>query len=42
MIDFFDYSGVRVQFARRNCDLRTPVAFGNKLLTEPDLKRIYK
>ena len=40
MIDFFDYSGVRVQFARRNCDLRTPVAFGNKLLTEPDLKRI--
>lgn len=42
MIDFFDYSGVRVQYARRNCDLGTPIALGNKLFIEPDLKRIFK
>ena len=42
MIDFFDYSGVRVQYARRNCDLGIPVALGNKLFIEPELKRIFK
>lgn len=42
MIDFFDYSGVRIQYARRNCDLGTPVAFGNKLFIEPDLKKNFK
>jgi hypothetical protein len=42
MIDFFDYSGVRIQYARRNCDLGTPVALGNKLFIEPDLKNIFK
>lgn len=42
MIDFFDYSGVRIQYARRNCDLGAPVAFGNKLFIEPDLKKNFK
>jgi hypothetical protein len=42
MIDFFDYSGVRIQYARRNCDLGVPVGLGNKLFIEPELKKIFK
>jgi hypothetical protein len=37
MLDFFDYSGVSVQEARRLVDLTRPPALGFKLLPDAEL-----
>ena len=42
MLDFFDYSGVRVQEAIRARDLRSPVSFGKMLLPFSELQGRYK
>lgn len=34
MLDFFDYSGVRLQAAKRYCDLRRPTSFGFVLMPD--------
>ena len=41
MVDFFDYSGVKVQEAIRSRDLTRPVAFGNMLLPADELQEQY-
>lgn len=42
MIDFFDYSGVRVQEAIRSRDLTRPVSFGNMLLPANQMQEEYE
>ncbi len=42
MLDFFDYSGARVQYARRYSDLINPVSWGFKFKPENERKDDYE
>lgn len=42
MLDFFDYSGVRVQDAKRYTDLKGPSSFGYRLLRDDERKQEYE
>lgn len=42
MLDFFDYSGVRLQAAKRYCDLRRPTSYGFTIAPDVQAKAAYE